>query len=103
MTATRVLDDCLVGLVLLVSAAYLISALGPRALRVRTLSALAALAARAPPYLGLRRISLALSAAAGARSQGACGGCGSCASEPAANAKPASEVSIPVAEIRRRK
>ena|SRR5450631_1163248 len=99
----RILDNTLVGLVLLVSAGYALSSLGPRSLRRRGLAALGQLAARAPSFLGLRRTAQWLDAAAGAKPQGACGGCDSCGSEPAAGEKlPAAEVRVPVEKIGRR-
>ena len=95
-----VLDDCLVGIALLASAAYAIFSLGPRALRRRSLSALAAGAARMPAVFGLRRIAGNLGRAAAAKAAGSCGGCCSC---DTAGAKPgAGEVNVPASQIKRR-
>jgi hypothetical protein len=63
---SRLLDHVLVGLVLLVSAAYAASALGPRSLRRRVLAALSRVMARAPASLGLRRMAEWLTPAAAA-------------------------------------
>lgn len=93
-----ILDNTLVALALLASAGYALLALGPRSLRRRLLAALARVAARAPPYLGLRRAAHWLAIAAAGKSQGACGGCGDCGSEKS----PAGDVSVPVTKIRRR-
>jgi hypothetical protein len=102
-----VLDNSLVGLALLASAAYALVKLGPRSLRQRMLAGLSRLIARAPPAFGLRRISERLGAASAGKAQGACGGCDDCGSEqtPAqqgAQNLPQSEVRVPVANIGRR-
>jgi|ERR1700678_1870206 hypothetical protein len=99
-----VLDNSLVGVALLTSAVYAISALGPRALRRRLLAFLGRLTARVPRYLGLGRIAQRFAAAATGKAQGACGGCDNCGSEPAASdpKSPASEVRVPVEKIGRR-
>jgi hypothetical protein len=98
-----ILDNCLVGLALLVSAGYAVSSLGPRGLRQRLLGALGRVAARAPKFLGLRRTSQWLEAASAGKAKGACGGCDSCGSEqsPAQKLSEA-EVRVPVAKIGRR-
>jgi hypothetical protein len=77
------LDDTLVGLVLLVSAGYAVSSLGPRSLRQRVLSALARVAAGAPKFLGLQGMARRLADAAG-KGKGGCGGCDGCGDEAAA-------------------
>ena len=102
-----VLDNSLVGLMLLASAGYAVVKLGPRNLRQRMLGGLSRLIARAPPALGLRQISERLGAASAGKAQGACGGCDNCGSEqtpaqPAAQTLPQSEVRVPVAKIGRR-
>lgn len=97
-----VIDNALVGLALIVSAAYALLSLGPRSLRRRMLAALSRAAARAPAFLGLRRTAQRLAASAG-KVPGACGGCDSCGSEEAATPKPpAAEISVPVTKIGRR-
>ncbi len=98
-----VLDDSLVGLVLLVSAGYAITSLGPRGLKSRVLAALIRCLARAPAFLGLRGVAQHLADTAAAQAKAACGGCGNCGSEPSgAQKSPAAEVSVPVMKIRRR-
>jgi hypothetical protein len=97
-----ILDNSLVGLALLVSAGYAVSSLGPRSLRRRALSALSGALARAPAFLGLRRIAQRLAAASASKAQGACGGCDSCGSEAPAKTSPAAEVRVPVTKIGRR-
>ena len=83
-----VLDDVLVGAVLLASIGYAVYKLGPRTLRTRILGALGR-----PAPAG--------------KSQGACGGCDNCGSESSgqpssATAQSSSEIKIPVAKIGRR-
>ena len=101
-----ILDNVLVGLLLLVSAGYAVTSLGPRGLRRRILGVLGRAAAQAPAILGLRRTAQRL--AASMAKSGACGGCDSCGTEPAGAQKtptqssPATEVSVPVAQIGRR-
>jgi hypothetical protein len=103
-----VLDDSVIGFLLLLSAGYVIFALGPRGLRQRMLAGLANLTARFPAMFGLRRIAARLEAAAGAKAAGSCGGCNSCGSEQAASpgrtaTQPAApEIRIPVGRIGRR-
>jgi hypothetical protein len=98
-----ILDDFLVGLVLIVSAGYAIFSLGPRSLRSRTFAALGHVTARAPAFLGLGRMARWLAAAAADKSQGACGGCDSCGSEKTpASTTAASEVRVPLAKIGKR-
>jgi hypothetical protein len=93
-----VLDNSLVGLALLASAAYAVAKLGPRSLRQRMLAGLSRLIARAPPAFGLRRISERLGAASAGKGQGACGGCDNCGPQDL----PQSEVRVPIAQIGRR-
>jgi hypothetical protein len=116
-----VLDDSLVGLVLLASATYAVASLGPRTLRVRILSGLGRAAARLPAAFGLGSTGRRITAAATAKTAGSCGGCDGCGSDgdrtvgggatptagapranvPRANA-PRSEVSVALAKISRR-
>jgi hypothetical protein len=103
-----ILDDFLVGLVLMISAGYAIFSLGPRSLRSRTFAALSNVMARAPAFLGLGRMARWLAAASADKSKGACGGCDSCGSEKApastgvASAAGMSEVRVPLAKIGKR-
>jgi hypothetical protein len=102
-----VLDESLVGLVLLVSAGYALISLGPKSLRRRVLASLSGAMARAPAFLGLRRAAGRLAAAATVNAAGACGGCDSCDSEQAApkstaRKSPPAEVAVPVSKIGRR-
>jgi len=100
---SRILDHALVGLVLIVSAAYAASALGPRSLRRRVLAASSRVMARAPASLGLRRMAEWLAVRSTGKAQGACGGCDSCgAAETPGENSPDAEVRVPVANIRRR-
>jgi hypothetical protein len=100
----------LVAAALLASAVYALFALGPRALRRRALSRVAAWAARAPARLGLRGLAAGLGAAA-AKSSGACGGCDNCGSENATAQGPQAgsthssggDIKIPLASIGRRR
>lgn len=101
---SRILDHALVGLVLLVSAAYAASALGPRSLRRRVLGALSRVIARAPATLGLRRMADWLAVRSAGKAQGACGGCESCGPEESPTQKsPDTEVSVPMSNIGRRR
>ena len=102
-----ILDDSVVGLALLVSAAYALSSLGPRGLRRRLLAGLSRIMARAPAILGLRRMAQRFAAASAGKAQGACGGCDGCGEEPAAQKSPAKksrpdEVKVPLAQVGRR-
>jgi hypothetical protein len=99
---TGVIDGSLVGLALLASGGYVLLSLGPRGLRRRLAWALSRAAARAPAFLGLRRMAQRFAASAG-KAQGACGGCDDCASGQAAAKTPAEgEVRVPVVKIGRR-
>jgi len=95
-------DEILVGIVLLISAGYAITSLGPRTLRKRLLAALSRLMAAAPAYLGLGRAALKLSAASQNKATGACGGCDNCGTEPPAPQSANAEINVPVANIGRR-
>jgi hypothetical protein len=97
-----IVDNSLVGLALILSAGYAVSALGPRTWRRRLLAFLGRVAARAPAFTGVRRMAQRLAAASETKG-GACGGCESCGSEDAGAQKPpAAEVRVPVAKIGRR-
>jgi len=107
------LDDALVSVLLLASAAYIFATLGPRNLRRRVLQACSAALSRAPAALGLRRAAQRIARAAETKPQGACGGCDSCGSAPpasasagesSASASPAAaaiEIKVPIASIGR--
>jgi hypothetical protein len=98
-----ILDNSVVGLVLLVSAGYALSSLGPRSVRRRLLAALSRVTARAPKIFGLRRTSQWLAVASAGKAHGACGGCDDCGSEQAPQPKsPAAEIKVPVGNIGRR-
>jgi hypothetical protein len=97
-----VIDGSLVGLALLVSGGYVLLSLGPRSLRRRLAQGLSKAAARAPAFLGQRRMAQRLAASAG-KAQGACGGCDDCGSGQAAAKTPAAgEVRVPLGKIGRR-
>ena len=97
------LDNSLVGVALLASAAYAVLALGPRSLRRRLLAAWSRVMSRAPVLPGMRRAARWLDAASTGKSPGACGGCDDCGSEAAPAGKtPAAEVRVPVGKIGRR-
>jgi hypothetical protein len=119
------LDDSLVGVLLLISAAYAFSALGPRSLRRRAFNALSVWLARASAMgMGrvalygepLQRVAQRLARAAETKAPGACGGCDNCgagqpgagqpgagqpdARTPGVEVKP-KEVTVPIAHIGR--
>jgi len=103
----KLLDNGLVALALIASAGYALSSLGPKTLRRRLWTALARLAASAPPGMHLGGIARRLAEAA-AKSSAACGGCGSCGSEASdgsvASAGAASaEVRVPLESIGKRR
>jgi hypothetical protein len=94
-----IVDNLLVGLVLLLSLGYAVASLGPRSFRKRMLETLSRWMARAPAFLGLKSAAQRLGAASAAKAQGACGGCDDCGSEAAADS---SEIKVPVGKIGRR-
>jgi hypothetical protein len=97
-----VLDNSLVGVLLLVSVGYALYKLGPRTLRKRILQALSRVMAAAPAFLKLGRAAQKLTVAS-AGTAGACGGCDNCGPETSAKPPPSSaEIKIPVANIGRR-
>jgi hypothetical protein len=96
----HLLDDLLVGAVLLLSLGYAFAKLGPRNLRQRMFAGLSRLLASTPPVFGLGRIAQRLSAASG-KTQAACGGCDNCGSE-SSSPKVSAEISVPVGKIGRR-
>jgi hypothetical protein len=100
----HLLDQSLVGLLLLVSAGYALMKLGPKTLRMRILAVLSQVAARIPRMSGLSQWAKQLEAAA-AKPKGACGGCDDCGTGTGtagdAQSRPA-EINIPVGKIGRR-
>jgi hypothetical protein len=98
-----VLDNSLVGVLLLASVGYAVYKLGPRTLKRRILRSLSRATAAAPVFLRLGRVAQRLDAASAGKAQGACGGCDNCGTESSASPQPSSgEVKIPVAKIGRR-
>ena len=104
----KILDDTLVGLVLVASAGYALASLGPKGLRTRIHRGLAGLARRAPSFLRLGAVARRLDARAARNSSAACGGFESCgsgepiANQPGAGEPRAAEVRVPVAKVGRR-
>jgi hypothetical protein len=96
----HLLDDLLVGAVLLLSLGYAFAKLGPRMLRQRMLERLIRIFASAPAIFRLGRVAQRLSAASG-KAQAVCGGCDSCGSE-SSPPKVSAEISVPVGKIGRR-
>jgi hypothetical protein len=93
-----VLDNLLVGALLLASVGYAVYKLGPRTLKTRILAAAGRALAAAPAFL---RLGAAATRLAATKAPGACGGCDNCGSE-SAEPKAAAEIKIPVAKIGRR-
>jgi hypothetical protein len=96
-----VLDNFLVGVLLIVSCGYALYKLGPRTLRKRMLATLGRAMSAAPAFLRLGRAAQRLATAAGGPA-GACGGCDNCGAEPSAPPASTGDINIPVASIRRR-
>ena len=97
------LDNFLVGVLLLVSVGYAVYKLGPRTLRSRILQTLSRAMAAAPAFLRLGRAAQKLDAASLGKAQGACGGCDNCGTESSAEAQPSSsEIKVPVEKVGRR-
>jgi hypothetical protein len=98
-----VLDNFLVGVLLLVSVGYAVYKLGPRTLRRRILQSLSRAMAAAPVFLKLGRAAQKLDAASAGKAQGACGGCDNCGTETSTEQQTSSgEIRIPVANIGRK-
>jgi hypothetical protein len=98
-----VLDNFLVGVLLLVSVGYAVYKLGPRTLRRRILQSLSRAMAAAPFFLKLGRAAQKLDAASLGSVQGACGGCDNCGTETSTEQQTSSsEIRIPVANIGRK-
>jgi hypothetical protein len=96
-----VLDDSLVGLLLLASLLYAFATLSPRNARRRVLGRLAEWLARAPRVLHLTTAAQRLARVADVKPAGACGGCDGCGSESRPQASGA-EISVPITHIARR-
>jgi hypothetical protein len=94
------LDDLLVGAVLLLSLGYALAKLGPRTLRRRMLQRLGRVLASAPAGFRLGHLAQRLSAGSGTV-QGACGGCDNCGSD-VESPKVSAEIGVPVGKIGRR-
>lgn len=98
----HLLDQSLVGLLLLASAGYALMTLGPKTLRMKILAGAARLAARAPRRLAPAKWAKQLEAAAN-KPKGACGGCEDCGAGSAGDARSGpKEINIPVGKIGRR-
>jgi hypothetical protein len=99
----NILDDVLVGTVLLASMGYAVMAMGPRGLRRRMLAASGGVVGSLPKSLGLTRLAEKLKLAADLKPAGACGGCDNCGTEKSSTpSASSSEIKIPVGKIGRR-
>jgi hypothetical protein len=106
-----VLDDVLVGAVLLASVVYATYSLGPKALRQRLMRGGVTLLRKLPSALHLQSTAQRLEASS-LKAGGSCGGCDSCESaKPAASTQSTvattgstapTEIRVPIAAIRRR-
>jgi hypothetical protein len=98
-----VLDNSLVGVLLLASVGYALYKLGPRNLSKRILEILSRTMAAAPAFLKLGAVARRLATASAGKAPGACGGCDNCGSESDSGSQSSSaEIKIPVAKIGRR-
>jgi hypothetical protein len=98
-----VLDNFLVGVLLLASVGYAAYKLGPRALRRRIVQTLSSAMTAAPVFFRLHRVAQKLDAASLGSAQGACGGCDNCGTESSAEPQTSSaEIKVPVEKIGRR-
>jgi hypothetical protein len=98
-----VLDNFLVGVLLLASVSYAVYKLGPRTLKRRILQTLSRAMAAAPAFFGLGRVAQKLDATSAGKAEGACGGCDNCGTESSSEPQPSSaEIKVPVEKIRRR-
>jgi hypothetical protein len=105
----HLLDNVVVGLLLLGSLVYATLALGPKSLRRRIASRLALLVPYLPVRLGMRRLAWRWSERLALKSAGSCGGCADCgsavnqsAAQAVAQAAPSGEVRVPMTQIGRR-
>jgi hypothetical protein len=111
---SHVIDIGLVVILIGASVGYAVFALGPKSFRKLIVDRLIGVAARSERVPGLRWFTRRLSAGAAAKlAAGSCGGCDNCGSEAGAKSPTtvagagagggaATEVRIPVAQIRRR-
>ncbi len=76
-----IVDNLLVGLLLLLSLGYAVASLGPRSFRKRMLQTLSRWLGHAPAFLGLKSAAQRLGAASATKPQGACCGCDDCRSD----------------------
>jgi hypothetical protein len=90
----NILDNALVGLLLLLSLTYVLTSLGPRVLRRSLLAGLSRLLAFAPASFGVARIAGRLESASTGKARGACGGCDNCGGEELTTAQAAAEEGI---------
>jgi hypothetical protein len=108
------LDDFLVGLILLGGFGYAAYALGPTRFRARLLTGLAELMGRLPASLGLRAVAGRLAEKARLKSGGACGGCDNCGADAApatttmtttvtATGTAPTEIRVPLTQIGKRR
>jgi hypothetical protein len=98
-----VLDNFLVGVLLLASVGYAVYKLGPRTLKRRILQTLSRAMTAAPVFLRLGRVAQKLDAASSGSAQGACGGCDNCGTESSSEPQTSSsEIKVPVEKIGRR-
>jgi hypothetical protein len=98
-----VLDNSLVGVLLLVSVSYAVYRLGPRTLKRRILQTIGRAMAAAPASLKLGRVAQKLDTASAGNAPGACGGCDNCGTESSSEPQSSSaEIKVPVAKIGRR-
>jgi hypothetical protein len=95
-----ILDDFLVGAVLLASIGYAVFRLGPKGWKKRILEASGRALEAAPASFKLGALAQRLQTASG-KSQAACGGCDNCGTESAAP-QSSGEINVPVAKIGRR-
>jgi hypothetical protein len=98
-----VLDNFLVGVLLLASVGYAVYKLGPRSLKRRILQTLSRAMAAAPVSLRLGRAAQKLDAASAGKAQGGCGGCDNCGTDSSSEPQSSSaEIKVPVEKIGRR-
>jgi hypothetical protein len=98
-----VLDNLLVGVLLLASLGYALYKLGPRTLSKRILETLSRALSAAPAFLKLGAAAQRMAAASAGKAPGACGGCDNCGTESSPAPQPSSpEIKIPVGNIGRR-
>jgi hypothetical protein len=109
MSMQSVLDEVLVGGVILISVLYATYSLGPKSLRRRLALGTAGVLRRLPAIFNGRGAALRLESAS-QKAGGSCGGCDNCGSAPpppatqltGSTAAPSTEIHIPVSTIRRR-